>query len=147
MKCPMGKGREGLSYTCTRFLGTISLSSPTSALPVALTRFSPFAVSGRSEVPVCRPFRDHSVSPWRTIKQRGVIVVLCEVTCGLSEVRLFWSFRESALHQPRGFLIASCRAAISSYREPGYSLRVRVRVWVWVTASYRWLQVGTGGYR
>jgi hypothetical protein len=24
-------------------------------------------------VPVWRPFRDHSVSPWRTMKQRGAI--------------------------------------------------------------------------
>lgn len=36
-------------------------------------RFSPLAVSGRSVVPVWRPFRDHSVSPWRTMKQRGAI--------------------------------------------------------------------------
>lgn len=51
----------------------MSLSSPTRALPVALMRFSPLAVSGRSVVPVWRPFRDHSVSPWRTMKQRGAI--------------------------------------------------------------------------
>lgn len=62
-----------LSYTCTRFFGTINRSLPTSALPVALIRFSPLDVRGRSVVPVCRPLRDHSVSPWRIMKQRGAI--------------------------------------------------------------------------
>jgi hypothetical protein len=38
---------------CARFEGTMSLSSPTKALPVALMRFSPLDVSGRSVVPVC----------------------------------------------------------------------------------------------
>lgn len=33
--------------------GTISRSGPTSALPVAIIRFSPLAVSGMSVVPVC----------------------------------------------------------------------------------------------
>jgi len=62
---------DGRAYMCARLLGTIRRSSPTSAFPVARTRFSPFAVSGMSEVPVCRPLRDHSVSPWRTMKTRG----------------------------------------------------------------------------
>lgn len=62
---------EREAYTCASFFGTTSLSSPTRALPVARIRFSPFAVSGRSVSPVCRPFRDHSVSPWRIMKQRG----------------------------------------------------------------------------
>jgi len=35
-------------------------------------RFSPLAVRGMSEVPVWRPLRDHSVSPWRIMKTRGV---------------------------------------------------------------------------
>jgi hypothetical protein len=30
-------------------------------------------------VPVWRPFRDHSVSPWRTMKQRGAIGVFTAV--------------------------------------------------------------------
>jgi hypothetical protein len=59
-------------YMCARFLGTINLSEPTRALPVARTRFSPLDVSGMSEVPVWRPLRDHSVSPWRIMKTRGV---------------------------------------------------------------------------
>lgn len=42
------------------------------ARPVALTRFSPLAVRGISVEPVWRPSRDHSVSPWRTMKTRGV---------------------------------------------------------------------------
>jgi hypothetical protein len=57
-----------------KFLGTINLSSPTSALPVALILLSPFAVSGSSVVPVCLPFKDHSVSPWRTTNTRGVVM-------------------------------------------------------------------------
>ena len=51
------------TYMWANFEGTMSRSSPTSALPVARIRFSPFAVRGMSEVPVWRPLRDHSVSP------------------------------------------------------------------------------------
>lgn len=29
-------------------------------------------------LPVCRPFRDHSVSPWRIMKTRGVVIVACD---------------------------------------------------------------------
>lgn len=57
---------------CATFLGTINLSCPTSALPVARTRCSPSSVSGMSVRDVCRPSRDHSVSPWRMMKTRGV---------------------------------------------------------------------------
>jgi len=64
------------SYTCARFRGTISLSSPINARPVARIRFSPFAVRGSSVMPVCRPLRDHSVSPWRITKTRGVVIAL-----------------------------------------------------------------------
>ena len=53
----------------------MSLSSPTSARPVARIRFSPFSVKGSSVVPVCRPLSDHSVSPWRMMKARGVVIV------------------------------------------------------------------------
>lgn len=60
-----------LAYMCANFEGTINRSSPTSALPVARTRFSPFTVRGMSVVPVWRPLRDHSVSPWRMMKTRG----------------------------------------------------------------------------
>lgn len=42
---------------------------------MARIRFSPFEVSGSSVVPVCRPFNDHSVSPWRIMKTRGVDIV------------------------------------------------------------------------
>lgn len=63
--------REESRYMCARFPGTMSLSSPTSAFPVARTRFSPLAVKGSSVVPVWRPLSDHSVSPWRIIKTRG----------------------------------------------------------------------------
>lgn len=56
------------------FFGTINRSFPTNAFPVAFIRFSPFSVRGRSVEPVCRPFRDHSVSPWRIMKQRGAIM-------------------------------------------------------------------------
>lgn len=56
-------------------LGTMSLSLPTRALPVALTLFSPSAVRGMSVTPVCLPLRDHSVSPWRAMKTRGVDMV------------------------------------------------------------------------
>lgn len=59
---------------CLICFGTISLSLPTSAFPVALTRFSPSAVRGMSVDPVCLPDSDHSVSPWRTMKQRGVVM-------------------------------------------------------------------------
>lgn len=65
-----GQGR-GRRYMCARFPGTMSLSSPTRALPVARMRFSPLAVRGSSVVPVWRPLRDHSVSPWRIMKTRG----------------------------------------------------------------------------
>lgn len=54
------------------FLGTIKRSLPTNAFPVAITRFSPLAVNGMSVTPVWRPLSDHSVSPWRTMKTRGV---------------------------------------------------------------------------
>lgn len=53
----------------------MSLSSPTSARPVARIRFSPFSVKGSSVLPVCRPLSDHSVSPWRMMKARGVVIV------------------------------------------------------------------------
>jgi hypothetical protein len=76
-------GKRGLEeagwsrpYMCTRCLGATSLSSPTRALPVALTRFSPFLVRGKSVVPVCFPEIDHSVSPCRTMKQRGVVLAM-----------------------------------------------------------------------
>ena len=61
---------------CARFFGTMRRSSPISALPVALIRFSPLAVKGSSVVPVCRPLSDHSVSPWRITKTRGVVIAL-----------------------------------------------------------------------
>ena len=69
-----GKGDRG-TYMCASFEGTMSRSAPTSACPVARIRRSPFLVSGSSVVPVCRPFRDHSVSPWRMIKARGVTIL------------------------------------------------------------------------
>lgn len=53
-------------------LGAIKRSLPTNAFPVAKTRFSPLAVRGMSVEPVWRPLSDHSVSPWRTMKTRGV---------------------------------------------------------------------------
>jgi hypothetical protein len=46
-------------------------SEPTRALPVARMRFSPVGVRGMSVMPVWRPLRDHSVSPWRMMKTRG----------------------------------------------------------------------------
>jgi hypothetical protein len=61
---------------CARFLGIISRSSPINALPVALIRFSPLDVKASSVVPVCRPLRDHSVSPWRITKTRGVVMTV-----------------------------------------------------------------------
>lgn len=64
------------AYTWTSFLGAISRSFPTSAFPVALIRFSPFSVRARSVIPVCRPFSDHSVSPWRMMKQRGAMLII-----------------------------------------------------------------------
>lgn len=71
----MGEGtRGGKSYICANFDGTINRSGPTSALPVARIRLAPLAVSGSSVVPVCRPSRDHSVSPWRMMKARGVVI-------------------------------------------------------------------------
>jgi len=69
-----------------RFFGTMSLSSPTRALPVARMRFSPFSVRGSSVVPVWRPLRDHSVSPWRIMKTRGSDIVL--VMCNQLELRV-----------------------------------------------------------
>lgn len=68
--------RKEETYICARFLGTINRSSPTNALPVALIRFSPLAVRGISDVPVCLPFSDHSVSPCLMMKTRGVIFLL-----------------------------------------------------------------------
>jgi hypothetical protein len=65
------KGGWGGGYMCARLLGTIKRSSPTRAFPVARMRFSPLAVRGMSVVPVWRPLRDHSVSPWRIMKTRG----------------------------------------------------------------------------
>jgi hypothetical protein len=56
---------------CARLPGTMRRSSPTSAFPVAMMRFSPVRVRGISDTPVCRPLRDHSVSPWRMMKTRG----------------------------------------------------------------------------
>lgn len=56
-------GLDERAYMCARFLGLINRSSPTSAWPVAWILFSPLAVKGSSVVPVCRPLRDHSVSP------------------------------------------------------------------------------------
>ena len=58
------------------FEGTMSRSSPTRAFPVARIRFSPFGVKGSSVEPVCRPLRDHSVSPWRIMKARGVVIIV-----------------------------------------------------------------------
>lgn len=54
---------------------TMRRSSPTKALPVARILLSPLAVSGMSEMPVWRPFRLHSVSPWRTMKTLGVVIL------------------------------------------------------------------------
>ena len=64
----------GGAYIWASLEGTMSLSSPTSARPVARIRFSPFSVSGSSVVPVCRPLSDHSVSPWRMMKARGIVI-------------------------------------------------------------------------
>lgn len=74
---------EGMgTHMCVSFLGTIKRSLPTRALPVALTLFSPLAVSGMSLTPVCLPLRDHSVSPWRTMKTRGVAMIGFRYCCG-----------------------------------------------------------------
>jgi hypothetical protein len=76
-----------------RLEGTIKRSSPTKALPVAMIRFSPLAVRGMSELPVCLskllfvyrllntllPFRDHSVSPWRMMKTLGVTPAIMRI--------------------------------------------------------------------
>lgn len=59
---------------CARFLGLINRLSPTIAWPVAWILFSPLAVNGSSVVPVCRPLRDHSVSPCRIMKTRGTAI-------------------------------------------------------------------------
>ena len=64
----------GGAYIWASLEGTMSLSSPTNARPVARIRFSPFSVSDSSVVPVCRPFNDHSVSPCRMMKARGVVI-------------------------------------------------------------------------
>lgn len=64
---------------CARFPGLINLLSPTRACPVCLILDSPLGVRARSVVPVCRPLSDHSVSPWRMMKTRGVVMVCdCE---------------------------------------------------------------------
>jgi hypothetical protein len=34
-------------------------------------------------LPVCLPFKDHSVSPWRIMKTRGVIFLSAMVVCVL----------------------------------------------------------------
>lgn len=60
------------TYMWAIFLGAMRRSGPTRAFPVALTRFSPLEVSGMSVKPVWRPSSDHSVSPWRIRKTRGV---------------------------------------------------------------------------
>jgi hypothetical protein len=65
-----------MTYMWTSCFGTIKRSSPTRARPVARTRFSPLLVRGMSEVPVWRPSSDHSVSPWRTMKHRGVVMAV-----------------------------------------------------------------------
>ena len=70
-----GRRRGEVSYMWTSCFGTINRSSPTRARPVARTRFSPFSVSGMSVFPVCRPLSDHSVSPCRTMKHRGVVML------------------------------------------------------------------------
>ena len=62
---------RGETKTAARLLGTISLSGPTNARPVARMRFSPLAVSGMSVTLVCRPLSDHSVSPWRMRNNLG----------------------------------------------------------------------------
>jgi hypothetical protein len=72
---------------CARLPGTISLSSPTSAFPVATTRFSPLAVNESSVVPVCRPFRDHSVSPCRMTNTRGSGIVIIRRSDNVMEDR------------------------------------------------------------
>lgn len=47
-------------------------------------------------MPVWRPFRDHSVSPWRMIKQRGAGAIVyrsgCRVWCGVVWVRSVGGF-------------------------------------------------------
>ena len=77
---------------CEILDGTINLSLPTSAFPVARMRFSPLAVRGSSEVPVWRPLSDHSVSPWRMMKTRGVLILF------KLEVKKEYEF----LHENRG---------------------------------------------
>lgn len=67
-------------------------SSPTRAFPVARMRFSPLEVRGSSVVPVWRPLRDHSVSPWRTMKMRGVGMFMAED--GEGDERDQWKMRE-----------------------------------------------------
>lgn len=64
----------GQTYMWAILEGTMRRSSPTRALPVARTLFSPLAVSGMSVFPVWRPSSDHSVSPWRMMKTRGVVM-------------------------------------------------------------------------
>lgn len=97
-------------YMCATLDGTISLSSPTRALPVARILFSPLGVRGMSEVPVCRPLSDHSVSPWRIMKARGVVIV----SRVEGEIEHGRSFAECMLHDIREImamllpLITSC---------------------------------------
>lgn len=80
MRFECGVGRR--MYICARFPGTINLSSPTNALPVAFMRFSPAAVRGSSVVPVCLPLSDHSVSPCRIMKTRGSGIAFKREGCG-----------------------------------------------------------------
>jgi hypothetical protein len=82
-------GAEGQGpYMWASFRGTIKRSSPTNALPVAMILFSPSVVNGSSVVPVCRPLRDHSVSPWRTMKTLGVVIEKACQEFGLSHTTL-----------------------------------------------------------
>jgi hypothetical protein len=80
----------GNPYICTNFLGTISLSFPMRARPVARIRFSPLAVRGSSVAPVWRPLRDHSVSPWRIMNTRGVADIVGFLLAQVVYCRLGW---------------------------------------------------------
>ena len=60
-----------VTYMWHSFLGLISFSSPTRALPVATTLFWPSGVKSRSVRPVCLPLMDQAVSPWRMMNTRG----------------------------------------------------------------------------
>lgn len=83
--CQMGGGGEIGPYTWVSLSGTMSLSFPTRALPVAVTLFSPSAVRAISVTPVCLPVSDHSVSPWRAMKTRGVAMAVERGRKGLSK--------------------------------------------------------------